>query len=192
MSAEFEPVRAIFRGWRETKGTRTVKTTEHDGAFPSVNDIGASGRGGAGFNPKYTNAKKLYGIMLSALLREPSGSEYHFTKPGTVGVRCVMPIEREGELPSGAGFMLLEGRMVWPTRQNRDQQNYAAILWKFLPDVLEDDGYLERGDDWLGLQCGNLSRGWDTSQPAYTELMFFPSRDRLVLVDEARRDGTMF
>jgi hypothetical protein len=186
MSGEFAPVRAVFRGWREVKGLHTIKQTEHDGSFPSSNDVGAPGRSAKDFNPVYTTAKKFYGVMLSALLREPNGSEYEFIKPGTKGVKCIMPVEREGELPHGAGFMLVEGRCVYPTRQTRDQQNTAAVLWKFLLDVLENDGYLAAHDDWLGAQCGNLARGWDTSRPAYTELMFFPARDRLVLVDEGQ------
>lgn len=182
MTAEFQPVRAVFRGWREEKGTRKIVTTELDGAFPSINDIGAPGDHRP--NPIYSTAKTKYSLMLSALLREPNGSEYHFIKPGTKNVKCIMPVERDGDLPPGAGFMLLEARCVWPDLRTRDQQNYGAIIFKFVPDVLEADGYLAKHDDWFGLQCGNLGRGLNRKTPAYTELFFFPAVDRLVPLDE--------
>lgn len=189
MSAEFAPVRAVFRGWREIKGTKTVRHADFDGSFPSINDIGAPGDSRPNF--AYTRTKEMFHIMISALLREPTGSEYEFIKPKTQGVKCVMPIERDGDLPTGAGFMLLEAKMVFPTLQMRDQQNYAAILWKFVPDTLEADGYLAAHDDWLGLQCGNLERGLNRKSPAYTELMFFPAKDRLVLQDESIEQGAL-
>lgn len=179
---EFEPVRATFHGWRERTGNRV---TTHDGAFPSVNDIGISARAGNGKNWPYINAKAIYSIMVSALLREPPGSEYQFVKPGTKGVRCTMLVDRDGDLPTGAGFVLLEGACVWPDLIERDQQNYAAIIWKFVPDVLEADGYLTARDDWLGLQCGNLERRLHRGAPARTEIVFLPARDRLALVDES-------
>jgi hypothetical protein len=181
MSAEYAPVRVVFRGWREKYGKRE---TVEDGSFPSVNEIGIDGRQSGKPNFPFTNAKKLYGIMISALLRELPGSEYEFIKPGTKGVKCILPIDREGELPTGAGFVLMEGRCVYPNLQTRDQNNVVAIIAKFVPDVLENDGYLAAHDDWFGFQTGNFGRGLNRAVPAYTELMFFPSPDRIVPVDE--------
>lgn len=190
MSGEFEPVRVVFRGYRtETAFSRTIRRSEHDGAFPSVNDIGAPGN--TNRNHGYENAKLLYSRILRALLQELTGREYEFIKPGTKTTRVTLPVEREGELPHPMGFVLAEGRCVFPTRQTRDQMNYGTIIWKFLGDVLQDAGYLEH-DDWTRYQCGNLERGWDTSRPAWTELVFFPAAERRVLVDEAQREGAMF
>lgn len=190
MSAEYSPVRVVFRGWREQAGRRI---TEHDGAFPSVNDIGISGRLGKRPNFPFTKSKKMYGMMISALLREPSGSEYEFIKPDTVGVKCILPIERDGELPDGAGFVLMEGRCIWPDLGTKDQNNFVAIIAKFVPDVLEQDGYLATHDDWFGFQTGNFERGLNRATAAYTELVFFPSHDRIVPVDEgAPVDPTLF
>jgi hypothetical protein len=180
----YEPVHAVFRGWREQKGTKTIKVTEFSGEFPSVNKIGITAKLGRQPNHAYMKAKTLYGLMISALLREPDGSEFRFIKPDTKSVECIMPIERHGELPKGCGFILMEGRCVWPTRQTRDQNNYAATIFKIIPDVLQKDGYLLKQDDWCHLQCGNLGRGWNTKSAPYLELDFFPSPDPMVLVDE--------
>lgn len=183
MSGEFAPVRVVFHGWREKAGKREKV---HDGSFPSVNEIGIDGRQSGKPNFAFTNAKAVYAIMLSALLREPSGSEYEFIKPKTQGVKCVVPVERDGELPTGAGFVLMEGRCVYPNLQTRDQSNVVAIIAKFVPDVLENDGYLAAHDDWFGFQTGNFERGLNRKLPAYTELMFFPSPDRIVPEDEGQ------
>lgn len=189
MSGEFAPVRVVFRGWREKYGQRE---TTYSGEFPSVNDIGISGRLGNRPNHAFNNAKALYSIMVSALLREPSGTEYEFVKPKTKGVKCILPIERDGELPTGAGFVLMEGRCVWESLHTRDQNNYVAIIAKFVPDVLEADGYLAAHDDWFGFQTGNFERGLNRSTQPYTELMFFPSRDRIVPVDEGAAESGLF
>lgn len=191
MSAELQPVRAVFRGWREEKGTRKITRTEFDGAFPSVNDIGITARLGKAPNWPYTNAKLLYGIMLDALLREPDGSEYEFIKPDTKSVRCILPIERDGDLPTPAGFILVEGRCVYPTKHTIDQGNVSGIITKFVGDTLQRGGHLT-ADDWTRFNTGNFERGLNTKKPAYTELMFFPAPDRLVLVDEAVNEEALF
>lgn len=188
MSRDLQPCRIVFRGWRELG--RGGRLTEHPGEFPSQNDIGASGREGGKPNWAYTNAKAIYGIMLGALLREPTGTEYEFIKPGTATTRCILPIERDGELEGPYGFVLMEGRCVWPTRHVRDQNNYVATIAKFMPDVLQDAGIIGR-DDWLSFQTGNFERGWNTKLPAYTEMIFLPSPDRLELVDEADQEGRL-
>lgn len=179
-----EPVRVVFRGWREMG--RGGKITERDGAFPSQNDIGASGREGGKPNWAYTNAKAELAIPLAALFHAPAGEEYEYIKPGTKTTKCIMPpIERDGDLIEGApyGFVLMEGRCVYPTRQVRDQNNIVATISKFVPDVLQSLGVVQR-DDWQSFNTGNFARGWNTKLPAYTELMFFPARDRHELVDE--------
>lgn len=194
LASEFEPVRVAFHGWREQVQTaRKIRVSEHDGEFPSANDIGISARlAGKQKNWPYINAKAFYSIILSALLREPDGSEYRFTKPGTKTVEIIVPIERDGELPKGCGFILVEGMMVWPTLQPRDQNNYSTISWKFWGDVLEQDGYLAAHDDWFAYQGGNITRGLHRGKPAYCEFVFFPSRTRLEPVDLAAPAESLF
>lgn len=185
MSVELEPVRIVFSGYR----VAGRKLTEHDGAFPSVNDIGTPGD----TNPNwgYKNAKALLSEVLASLLCEPSGTEHTFIKPGTQTTKVTVPIERDGELPHPIGAVLVEGTMWWPGRQVRDQFNYAAIVWKFLGDVLVEHGYLSN-DDWTRYQCGNLTRGWEKGRPARTELILFPRAEPFELLTAENTEGALF
>lgn len=186
---ELEPVRVIFRGFRVSGR----KQREYDGILPSVNDIGVSGRDvGSGFNPVYANAKALYAPVLSALLTEPSGTEYEFIKPGTATTKVIVPIERDGELPASMAAVLVEGTCWWPDARLRDQGNFVTILVKFLGDVLVDNHLLDGGhDDWTRFQFGNLTRGLDRNHPPYTELVLLPRLERFELLTRDT-EGALF
>lgn len=45
-------------------------------------------------------------------------------------------------LPKGLRTMGLSAALVFPTARRRDPQNYAATLWNFVPDALQDGGFL--------------------------------------------------
>lgn len=188
MSAEYAPVRIVLTGWREQYGRRV---TEVNGAFPSVNDIGVSGRHAGVFNPAYGRSKDLYSPILLALLTETPGTEFEMIKPGTKSTKLILPINRDGELPHPMGSVLLEGRCVWPTRQTRDQGNWVTIIAKFVGDVLQAGGWLSN-DDWTRYLVGNFERGLNSGKAPYTELVFLPAPEPLALIDEADREEALF
>lgn len=62
----------------------------------------------------------------------------------------------EMDLPRGLPKIGLAARLVFPSKQRRDPQNYAQTLWHWVPDALvrcgvildDDEGKIEIGPNW--------------------------------------------
>lgn len=66
-------------------------------------------------------------------------------------------------MPKGITKVGLAARLVFPTKNRRDPQNYANCLWNFVPDALVRGGFLV--DDREG--AVEIGRNWGIAPFAY-------------------------
>lgn len=64
-------------------------------------------------------------------------------------IRHIAQAVEEQAIPKGLRKVGLAARLVFPTNQRRDTQNYSQTLWHFVPDALVQAGVLV--DDRVGM-----------------------------------------
>jgi hypothetical protein len=76
-------------------------------------------------------------------------------------------------LPKGLESVLVEGRLCFPTRRQRDQGNHRYFIEKVLGDVLEEGGWLVN-DSWDHFEFGNLAKLYAKGE-RWLSLRLFPN-----------------
>ncbi len=57
-------------------------------------------------------------------------------------MRAIKSHVEEQQMPLGLAHVVLAAKLVFPTKQRRDPQNYANCLWNWVPDALVKSGVL--------------------------------------------------